>query len=146
MLKLICMAKIGSILNYLVAAGMLVFGVIYLTKASFMPYHSEAISMEWNEIDQTSRTLILALMRTVSGGFLVCSISIFFLQYRFSSERKTWIPTLILIIGIITQSTILYATLIVRLNSPGNPPTSMAIGGIILLIAAYILNRIALQK
>jgi len=140
------MAKIGSILNYLVAAGMLVFGVIYLTKNSFMPYHSEAISMEWNEINHTSQILILALMRTVGGGFLVCSISIFFLQYKFSSERLSWIPVLILIIGIITESTILYATLIVRLNSPGNPPTSMAIIGIVSLIVAYILNQLSLKK
>ena len=139
-------AKIASIINYLVAAGMLVFGIIYLTRGSFMSYHSEAISMEWGEMDHTSQVLVLALMRTVSGGFLVCSISIFFLQYRFSLERKSWIPVLILIIGIITQSTILYATILVRLNSPGNPPTGMAIGGTILLIAAYILNRIALRK
>ena len=109
-------------------------------------FNSEAISLEWNEIEQTSQALILALMRTVSGGFLVCSISIFFLQFKFSSDRLSWIPLLILIIGIITESTILYATLIVRLNSPGNPPTSMAIVGIVFLITAYILNRIALRK
>jgi hypothetical protein len=139
-------AKIASIINYLVAAGMLVFGIIYLTRGSFMPYHSEAISMEWGEMDHTSQVLVLALMRTVSGGFLVCSIAIFFLQYRFSLERKSWIPMLILIIGIITQSTILYATILVRLNSPGNPPAGLAIGGTILLIGAYILNRIALRK
>lgn len=140
------MAKIGSILNYLVAAGMLAFGIIYLSRGSFMPYHSEAISMEWAEMDQTSQILVLALMRTVSGGFLVCSISIFFLQYKFSSEKLSWIPLLILIIGTITQSTILFATILVRLNSPGNPPTSMAIGAIILLFAAYFLNRMSLRK
>jgi len=125
---------------------MLVFGIIYLSRGSFMPYHSEAISMEWAEMEQTSQVLVLALMRTVSGGFLVCSISIFFLQFKFSSERLSWIPLFILIIGSITQFTILFATILVRLNSPGNPPTSMAIGAIILLTAAYILNRMSLRK
>ena len=138
--------KIGSILNYLFAALTLTFGIIYLTKTSFMPYHSEAISLEWNEVEQSTRFLILALMRAVSGGFIVSSIAIIFLQYKFSTEKLSWIPSLIIIIGIIVESSTIYATLIVRMNTPGNPPISLVILGIVLLVAGYILNRKSLQR
>ena len=45
--------KIGSTANYLAALLLLTFGIIYLFKNSFMPYHSEAISLDWNEVEKT---------------------------------------------------------------------------------------------
>jgi hypothetical protein len=138
--------KTGSILNYLFAALSLTFGIIYLLKPSFMPYHSVALSQTWNEVDQNTRILILALMRAVSGGFIVSAISIIFLQYKFSKDKLSWIPLLIVIIGIIIESTTIYATLLVRLNTPGKPPVSLAILGLILLAAGYFFNQKSLQS
>jgi len=133
--------KTGSILNYLFAALSLTFGIIYLTRSSFMPYHGAALAIEWNEVEQNTRYLILGLMRAVGGGFIVSATAIIFLQYKFSADKLKWIPSLILIIGIIIESTTIYATLIIRLNTPGNPPVSIAIVGLILLTAGYILNQ-----
>ena len=39
----------------------------------------------------------------------------------------------------------LYATLIVKLNTPGKPPTLLAIIGIVLLIIGYIFNQKSLK-
>ena len=133
--------KIASTANYLAAALLMSFGLVYLTKASFMPYHSEAVSLEWEAIEQEFHILILALMRAVGGGFVAASISIIVLQYHFDKNRIKWIPLLILLVGTIISATSIYATAIVRLNTPGNPPTSVAIFGLILIIIGYLLNR-----
>ena len=138
--------KIGNIANYSAALILLGMGLIYLFKNSFMPYHSDAISLEWNEVDSSTQFLILALMRAVSGGFIAIAIVAAFLQKKFTSSKIRWIPLLILIGGLIISLTSIYATLIVRFNSPGNPPTSLAIIGIVLLIIGYIFNRKSLSK
>ncbi|MCX6270023.1 MAG: hypothetical protein NTU44_02185 [Bacteroidetes bacterium] len=133
--------KSGSIVNYLFAALSLTFGIIYLTRNSFMPYHSLALSLEWRQVEPNTQFLILALMRAVSGGFIVSAIAIGFLQFQFTRTKISWIPPLILAIGVVIEATTLYATLIVRLNTPGNPPLWLAIFALILVVAGFILNR-----
>ena len=79
--------KIGNIANYSAALILLGMGLIYLFKNSFMPYHSDAISLEWNEVDSSNQFLILALMRAVSGGFIAIAIVAAFLQKKFTSSK-----------------------------------------------------------
>lgn len=60
--------KIGNISNYLAALMLLALGMVYLFKNSFMPYHSEALSLDWYEVESRTQILILALMKAVAGG------------------------------------------------------------------------------
>lgn len=138
--------KIGNIANYLASLILLGMGLIYLFKNSFMPYHSDAISLEWSDVDTNTQFLILALMRAVSGGYIAFAIIAIFLQKKFASAKITWIPLLILIPGLIVSLTSIYATLIVRFNTPGKPLTSMAIVGVILLIIGYLFNQKAIKR
>lgn len=140
------MKIIGSILNYLFAVLLLVFGFIYLTRNSFMPYHGDAVLLSWNEVDQNIQHLILALMRAVSGGFIVSGIAIVFLQIKFTTDRSSWIPLLILIIGLLIESTTIYATQLVKINTPGDPPTYLAYLAIAILIIGYFLNVKSINK
>ena len=55
----------------------LAFGVIYLTRSQFMPYHSLALDKPWSEVESNTQTLILALMRVAGGGFAATEIAIF---------------------------------------------------------------------
>ena len=137
--------KIGSIANYLASIILLTFGSIYLFKNSFMPYHSEALSLEWNEVESSTQFLILALMRAVSGGFIAASLVVIVLQKKFTSTKISWIPWLILTTGLILTFAIIYATMIVRLNTSGKPPTVLAIVGIVLLLIGYLFNQKTLK-
>lgn len=116
------------------------FGLIYLFKSSFMQYHSVAVSLNWSEVEQSIQALILALMRAVSGGFIVSAVAIVFLQTKFNKTRLPWIPLLILIIGLIIEATTIYATQLVKINTPGDPPTYLAYIAIGLLVIGYIVN------
>jgi len=138
--------KIANIANYLAALILISVGLIYFFKNSFMPYHSAAISIEWKEVDSGIQFLILAFMRVVAGGYIACAILTAFLQQKFSSTKISWIPSLILITGLIVSLTSLYGTLIVRFNSPGKPPTSFAIIGVVLLVIGYVFNQRSLKS
>ncbi|MGB2153639.1 MAG: hypothetical protein ACPHVX_06770 [Flavobacteriaceae bacterium] len=133
--------NIGAISNYLAGLIILIMGLIYLFKNSFMPYHRDAVSMQWSELSMGTQFLILALMRATAGGYLAVAVMIIVLQRRFSKTPSKWIPIVILIPGFIISLTSIYATLLVRFNSPGKPPTLLAIFGIVLLLIGYINNK-----
>lgn len=132
--------KIGNVTNYLAAFILLTMGVVYLLKNSFMPYHSEAVVLEWDEVNQNFQILILALMRAVAGGFITIALAMMFLQKKFSDTKISWLPALILFMGMCISLASIYANLVVRLNSEGKPPTTLAVFGIGLIIIAYIFN------
>jgi len=136
----------GNLTTCLTAFILLSFGFVYLFRNSFMPYHSVAISHEWNQVDKATQYLFLALMRATAGGFLSLSFTITFLQYKFSIHKISWIPLLILVIGTISMLCTSYATLIVSFHTPGRPPLYDAILGEVLLIAGFIFNRKYLLK
>lgn len=134
-------SKIASIANYLAALLLFAFGVTYFFKGSFMPYHEEAVGVAWSEIDTSIQVLILALMRCVGGGFLAVSVVIIFLQYHFTKTARKWVAWAIFMSGWIVTCASIYATVLVRLYTPGNPPTVLASFGLVLLLVGLIFNR-----
>ena len=139
-------AKIAAYANYSAAVILLFMGILYLTKSSFMSYHGIALSRSWDEIDPKVRILILALMRGISGGLIAASVAIIFLQYKFTTSKLRWIPVLIMLIGLILSCTILYAMLIVKVNTPGNPPLALTGAGVALMLTAFLLNMNDIKK
>lgn len=135
--------RIGNICNYLAAFILFSFGVVYLFSPSFMDYHREALSMDWEDLDPSTRFLILALMRAVAGGFIASAVGIGALQFRFASSRLPWIPKIILVQGLLVSTASIYATLLIRMNTPGNPPTGLAIFGMVLLVTGFYFNQLA---
>jgi len=132
---------IGNLCTYVAAGLLLSYGLVYLFRNSFMPYHSDAVSLKWEEVNEATRFLILALMRATAGGFISLSFTIIFLQYKLSTQRVSWIPVLILIIGTISMLCSAYATILVSEHTPGHPPLVVAIVGELILIVGFIFNR-----
>lgn len=130
-----------SLPSYVAALILLSFGVIYLFRSSFMPYHSAAAQMSWDEVSPGLRYVIEALMRAAAGGFISVALAILMLQFHYQKYRTKWIPELILALGTITMLCLVYAILTVTLHTPGRPPMMADIIGEILLITGYFLNK-----
>ena len=111
-----------------------------------MPYHSQAVSMEWNELESGVQYLLLAMMRVMAGGYLSIGILIITGQYLFNRHKHTYLPLLIFSCGMLVCLTSGYATLLVKFHTPGRPPIIAAIIGLILLIVAFIFNRQAVRQ
>jgi len=113
----------------------LILGGIYLLKDSFMPYHAEALSRSWGEVEAVTQVLISALM-TVSGGgwFTVGVVILLLLAFPFRNDR-TWavyaLPTIILLFYLPNLS----ATLSVLQNTPGTPPWQ---GNVVACLSAVV--------
>jgi hypothetical protein len=131
----------GSLTTYSAAAMLLGFGLFYLLRSSFMPYHEEAISRHWEDVEPATRYLLLALMRATAGGFISTAIAIAFLQYKLTRHNLFWFPFFILVLGTIHMVCSLYAILIVYMNTAGRPPIALDLIGEALLITGFFFNR-----
>ena len=131
------MFLISSICYGLDAAIALIFGVIYLTRTQFMPYHSLALSKPWSEVEPNIQTLILALMRVAGGGFIATGIAIIVLLCIPFQAREQWAIYSIFIICFCSSFGSGYATYLVRNNTPGNPPFKLSLGAILLSLLGF---------
>jgi len=134
------MELIGTIFTFIAAGLAFLFGLIYLTKPKFMNYHKMAVQEDWNELKPEMRTLITALMRALSSGFLSVSISLGLLQLRFNVVHDQWIALTILVMGSILALGSIYAMLIIRTRTAGRPPITIVGVIFILLVAGYFFN------
>jgi uncharacterized membrane protein YgdD (TMEM256/DUF423 family) len=131
---------LGNIFTFAASALSLLFGMIYLTKPKFMSYHRMAVQKDWNELNPEMRTLITALMRALSSGFLSVAFALAYLQLKFNREGEHWIALAILIIGSILASGSLYAMILIRMKTNGRPPILPVSLIFALLIAGYFFN------
>ena len=131
------MLLISSICYGIVALISFVFGVIYLTRPQFMPYHSLALGKPWSEVEPNIQILILALMRVAGAGFVATAIAVTILLRPFKAGEQ-WAIYGIFSICACTSLGSSYATFLVQNKTPGNPPFKLSLGTIILTVAGFL--------
>jgi len=130
-------ATVCYVLSLLMA---IAFGVTYLTRSKFMPYHSDALQLSWNEVDPNLQTLLLALMRATGGGWLAVSLSVALLLWIPFRDGEDWALYAIPAIGLAAALPSLYATLYVRSRTAASPPVNLTAAAIVLLVLGFILS------
>ena len=118
----------------------IIFGIIYLTRPQFMPYHSLALGKSWSEVEPHVQTLILALMRVAGGGWLAAGLTILILLAIPFQAHSRWAIYTIPAIALITSCGSFYATYLVKSNTPGNPPFRLSLLSIGLAIIGFIFS------
>ncbi len=138
---------ITSFICYLIVAIFsIIFGLIYLTRDRFMPYHEIALSKKWEQLEISVQTLLLALMRVAGGGFLVTGLTILFLNYLYFITSVSIILIIIPLLCLITSFSSLFATLMVTKKTPAQPPLKLSIFSLILVVIAIINSCIFFPK
>lgn len=132
--------KFALILFAIVGVSHIIFGIVYVTASEFMPYHAQALNIDWNELGENYKTLFLALIKLAGVGGLVAGIVnltlISYLYHRVES-RLIW---LLIAPSLIFQSMTNYVVYSVYINTPGDPPLLMvSIGSVTLIIATVLL-------
>ncbi|MEL6494049.1 MAG: hypothetical protein AAFQ41_02865 [Cyanobacteria bacterium J06623_7] len=105
----------------------LIFGLIYLIRGQFMPYHRVALGKSWQEIEADTQTLILALMRATGGGLISTAIAILVLLYIPVRAGEIWASYSIFFVSLGSSCGSCYATFLVKQKTPGNPPLGLSI-------------------
>ena len=132
-----------SFISYsFVALVLILFGLIYLLKNQFMPYHSEALGLSWSELEPQKQILILALMRAAGGGFLATGLAMLILLIIPWRAGYTWSIYAIPAISLCNCLGTLYATLLVKTRTPGTPPVRLSLLALVLTMIGFIFSVI----
>ena len=126
---------------YLTAiAGLGAWGVVYLLRSDFMPYHAVAVGMPLSEVPHPFQVLILTLYKLTGAAWVVLALSLLVLLFGPFKQGVLWarraIPALILIQGAGVMNAMGYITL----NSPATPPWTFTIAVIALTIVGFFFS------
>lgn len=113
---------IASACYLFVAVSTIGFGIGYLTRPNFTIYYSRALSKEWSELGQELQTLILALMRSISGGALASGVGVVLLVVTGLVKGVRWPFFVAPALSYFNLSGALYAAVLIRTRTPGDPP------------------------
>jgi hypothetical protein len=116
------------------------FAAVYLFRAEFMPYHAAAVGKSWTELDGSMRILILGFLRVVGGGWLATFLALAILLFIPFRRGEVWARWAILLVGSAAAGPTLYATLLIKRGTPGNPPWYAAAAAMALLLAGFLLS------
>lgn len=118
----------------------IIFGIVYVTASELMPYHAQALNVDWNRLGENYKILFLAFIRLAGAGGLVAGLVnltlVSYLYYRVESGM-VW---LLIASSFIFQSVTNYVVYSVYINTPGDPPLLMvSIGSVTFIIATIML-------
>ena len=134
--------KIAFVFHLLASLLIIFFGLMYILRSQFMPYHAIAVGKNWAEVDPTFQILILALMRVAGGGFLAGAFAIIIILLKPLKQDFQWAYWAIPIIGMPVSLSSLYATIYVAKNTPASTPwMAAALGGLFIMVG-FILSVI----
>ncbi|WP_439345802.1 hypothetical protein [Vacuolonema iberomarrocanum] len=126
---------------HLVAALLLlVFGLVYLFRPEFMPYHAVALDREWSAVERPYQVLILALMRATGGAWLAIAVAMIVLLFIPFRRGYKWVYWTIPAVGLLVSGPAFYATTYVRQNTPANPPWIAVVIGVLLSAVGLVLS------
>jgi len=118
------------------------FGVNYLFRSQFMPYHREAVGRPWQKLDRRMQTLLIGLMRVAAGGMLAEGLSMLILLAIPFRAGESWAQYAVPVIGLVGALPTLYATILIRSRTQAHTPVLACSAGIALVAAGFILRLI----
>jgi hypothetical protein len=112
--------KVATIMLYVFAAYLILFGLVYLLTPRIMPYHERFLGKTFEELDSKTATLSVASLKVV--GSLALSMGIGFimmirLQFSRGNRHAWWI---ILVMSLVALVPITFITFSIGgVHSPG---------------------------
>ena len=125
--------KVAFACYLLPALGLGAWGIMFVLRREFMPYHSAAVGMPWSAVPGTFQILLLGLIKLAGGAFFTLAaalVIILLIPFRQGHRWTLWAaPSL----GIVCCLGLWNAMAFIALNSPGSPPWSITAVAVVLI-------------
>ncbi|EIG56509.1 hypothetical protein Bra1253DRAFT_01128 [Bradyrhizobium sp. WSM1253] len=103
-----------------VALGGVLFGVRYMRREAYLPYHAIVVGKPFNELDSGVQAIILGMLKIIGSGFATLGITLLWLCFAlYTGER--WAPWAILTVSAVALIPMLYVAITLRTFRPGAP-------------------------
>jgi len=114
-------------------------GVLYLSASQFMPYHSQALQVDWSALPPHNQALFLGFLKGLGAGALMVGLAIIYMAGASLVRDPQPFLVLLPITSIGYLSLLCYATYTVAANTAGEPPLTPTIFGVFVAAGATLL-------
>jgi hypothetical protein len=104
----------------IVALGGILFGVRYMRRDAYLPYHAVVAGKPFAELDQGIQVIILGMLKIIGGGFATFGVALLWLCLALR-EGEPWAPWAILTVSAVALIPMLYVATTLRTFRPGAP-------------------------
>ena len=111
------MLNLALVPLFIVALAVIVFGVRYMRRDSFMPYHAAVAGKSWSELDAGVQRVVLGMLRIIGGGFATLGVTLLWLCFALH-EGARWAPWAILTVSATALVPMLYVAIQLRSFRP----------------------------
>jgi len=101
---------------------MLVGGLVYAVRDSYMPYHAAATTYAWHELEPGVQILFQAMLNGAGSLMLLTALILILLLIIPFRRNERWSLWAIPLIGITAMLVTIRAAILVDLNTAANPP------------------------
>ena len=101
----------------LVAFGGIMFGVRYMRREEYLPYHADVAGKSWKELDPGVQAIILGMLKIIGGGFATLGVTLLWLCFALH-EGARWAPWAILTVSAVALAPMLYVATKLRAFRP----------------------------
>jgi hypothetical protein len=127
----------------LVAFGGILFGVRYMRREAYLPYHADVAGKSWNELDPGVQVIILGMLKIVGAGFATLGVTLLWLCFALH-EGARWAPWAILTISAVELGPMLYVAMRLRAFRPdAQTPVRPTLAMMVLIVAGVGLALLA---
>jgi hypothetical protein len=127
----------------LVALGGILFGVRYMRREAYLPYHAAVAGKSWNELDPGVQVIILGMLKIIGGGFATLGVTLLWLCFALY-EGARWAPWAILTISAVELGPMLYVAIRLRTFRPdAQTPVRPTLAMMVLIVAGVGLALLA---
>ena len=116
------------------------FGINYLACPTVMPYHHQAIGIDWEDLGPGLQVMLKNFVNFAGAGFITGSLScliMLLIPFRRGEQWAKWaIPLLLIVFNVFC----LYVSATVAAETGASTPWPLSIVTIIVLLAAYIVS------
>lgn len=125
---------------------MIAIGLAFEFRSDFMPFHSDVIQTQWENVDAQAQILYLGMMRTEGAGFLATATALTFLLYFPFRRFEKWSCWAMTVIGVVEYLPSLLANYHVSSVTSASPPWILMLSLILSLFLALVLAGIGYRE
>ena len=127
----------------LVAFGAILFGVRYMRREAYLPYHAAVAGKSFSELDPGIQVIILGMLKIIGGGFATLGVALLWLCFALH-EGARWAPWAILTISAVALGPMLYVAITLRTFRPdAQTPVRPTLAMMVLILVGVGLSLLA---
>ena len=120
--------------------GLFLQGVLYVTTSEFMPYHSDALAVQWEDLAPNYQGFILGAIKGMGAGSIAVSMSIAIMLVIPFRRGEVWARMAVTAVGAVFTLLTAYAAFTIDQTTPASPPWRATLGLTALYLAGCALS------